>query len=115
MGGRGGRIHTCTRVRARTLASIPEGISRQAGSLRQDTLELGASEGEGQADTAHQQRTAGRGFEISLFDSDFYDLESVQYLRLWSPEQRSGLYAGSRIRRFRVRDPLGSDTQASFL
>jgi hypothetical protein len=26
------------------------------------------------------------------------------------PEQRSGLYAGSRIRRFRVRDPLGSDT-----
>jgi hypothetical protein len=27
-----------------------------------------------------------------------------------SPEQRSGLYAGSRIRRFRVRDPLGSDT-----
>jgi hypothetical protein len=27
-----------------------------------------------------------------------------------SPEQRSGLYAGSRIRRFLVRDPLGSDT-----
>jgi hypothetical protein len=27
-----------------------------------------------------------------------------------SPEQRSGLYAGSRIWRFRVRDPLGSDT-----
>jgi hypothetical protein len=27
-----------------------------------------------------------------------------------SPEQRSGLYAGSRIPRFRVRDPLGSDT-----
>ena len=27
-----------------------------------------------------------------------------------SPEQRSGLNAGSRIWRFRVRDPLGSDT-----
>jgi hypothetical protein len=26
-----------------------------------------------------------------------------------SPKQRSGLYAGSRIWRFRVRDPLGSD------
>jgi hypothetical protein len=32
-----------------------------------------------------------------------------------SPEQRSGLYAGSRIWRFRVRDPLGSDTPGGAL
>jgi hypothetical protein len=31
------------------------------------------------------------------------------------PEQRSGLYAGSRIRRFLVRDPLGSDTPGGAL
>jgi hypothetical protein len=32
-----------------------------------------------------------------------------------SPEQRSGLNAGSRIWRFRVRDPLGSDTPGGAL
>jgi hypothetical protein len=31
------------------------------------------------------------------------------------PEERSGLYAGSRIWRFRVQDPLGSDTAGGAL
>jgi hypothetical protein len=39
-----------------------------------------------------------------------YDARCMGRSRSVSPEQRSGLYAGSRIRRFRVRDPLGSDT-----
>jgi hypothetical protein len=38
------------------------------------------------------------------------------FLGAWlSPEQRSGLNAGSRIWRFQVRDPLGRDTPGGAL
>jgi hypothetical protein len=45
-------------------------------------------------------RQAGEEEEMMVLD----------WTLLESPEQRSGLYAGSRIWRFRIRDPVESDT-----